>query len=162
SAKHEEDSDRPAQVGTPSILDNEHIYSKADTRNKARKIAGFVSNLKHPIRGAFALERVKGSNGLEPVAAGNFGHPVDGRKGGKRAAVCSEGTAVRPVSDGRRPENAAVLCSPRRRIATVPHAFRLGVQLKKQHCCFFLKASRPGDEYVRLRAYRRSQHGMKQ
>ncbi|MBR3487667.1 MAG: hypothetical protein IKH31_08900, partial [Clostridia bacterium] len=53
SAKHEEDSDRPAQVGTPSILDNEHIYSKADTRNKARKIAGFVSNLKSLFRGSF-------------------------------------------------------------------------------------------------------------
>ena len=47
------------------------------------------------------------SNGLEPVPEGNFGHPVDGRKGGKRAADCSAGTAVRPVSDGARREKGS-------------------------------------------------------
>jgi hypothetical protein len=57
-AKHEKDSDRPAQVGTPSILDNEHTYSKADTRNKARENAGFVSNLKNGPRAVFLIFRI--------------------------------------------------------------------------------------------------------
>ena len=53
----------------------------------------------HPRAGREALS--KGNSvafvGSEPVAAGDFDHPVNGRKGEERAAVCSFGTAVRPV-----------------------------------------------------------------